>query len=133
MANSFITLNTIRRDTLDWGTMSWVSAPADTGAHQLVVIEVGLDPGKGHDFHRHPGQEESIYVISGEIEQWVGQEKRILRPGEAAFIPSGEVHASFNVSDAPAKLMAILSPCIGPEGYQLEEVYEEAPWNGLRG
>ena len=133
MANKFITLDNIRRDTLDWGTTSWISAPEDTGAAQLVVIEVGLQPGKGHDFHRHPGQEESIYVISGEIEQWVGQEKRILRPGEAAFIPADVVHASFNVSDSPAKLMAILSPCIGSEGYQLEEVHDQAPWNGLRG
>ena len=42
------------------------------------------------------------------------------------------VHASFNVSAAPAKVLAILGPCVGAEGYELEEVHEQAPWSGLR-
>ena len=36
-------------------------------------------PGKCHDFHRHPGQEEVIYVLEGTIEQWLEQEKRDAR------------------------------------------------------
>ncbi len=132
MKKAFLTQTEIRRDELDWGTMSWLSNPSETGASQLVVIEVWIDPGQGHNFHRHPGQEESIYVIEGEIEQWVNQEKRTLYTGEAAFIPEGIVHASFNVSKAPAKLLAILGPAIGSEGYQLEEVHERGPWKDLR-
>ena len=42
------------------------------------------------------------------------------------------VHASFNVSSEPAKLLAILGPCSGSEGYELVDVANEAPWNGLR-
>jgi len=37
-----------------------------------------------------------IYVIEGEIEQWVDGEKRILRLGDSAFIAADVVHASFN-------------------------------------
>ena len=70
--------------------------------------------------------------MEGEIEQWVGQEKRILTNGDSVFIPADGVHASFNVGTRDAKLLAILSPCIGDEGYELVEVFDQAPWNTLR-
>ena len=38
---------------------------------KLVVLEVTLSPTGGHNFHKHPQQEEVIYVIEGEIEQWL--------------------------------------------------------------
>ncbi len=133
MSNSFITEKEREERVLDWGTLFRLSDPEVTNAKQLVVLEVNLSPGNGHDFHKHPRQEEVIYVIEGEIEQWVGTEKRMLGPGECAFIPADVVHASFNVGNAPAKLMAILSPCFGKEGYELVEVYHQGPWNSLRG
>ena len=112
--------------------LGWHSRPATTAAEQLVVIEVKLDPGGGHDFHRHPNQEEVIYVLDGEIEQWVDRRRRTLRAGDSAFIPAAMVHASFNVSGTPARLLAILAPCIGEEGYELDEVYDQSPWSELR-
>jgi hypothetical protein len=42
------------------------------------------------------------------------------------------VHASFNVSDRNAKLLAILGPCIGSEGYELVDVAEQEPWVSLK-
>ena len=132
MSGKFITLTDRESDVLDWGTMGWLSRPATTGAKDLVVIEVTLDPTFGHNFHKHPDQEEVIYVVEGEIEQWLGTEMRILSAGDSAFIPADAVHASFNVSDRPAKVIAILGPSVGEEGYQLIEVHEQAPWNTLR-
>lgn len=132
MSNLFITNTEREEETLDWGTLFRMSGPQKTGAEKLVVIEVNLLPGTGHDFHKHPQQEEVIYVIEGEIEQWVGKEKRILRSGESAFIPADGVHASFNMGTKIAKVLAILSPSIGEEGYELVEVYDQAPWNAMR-
>lgn len=119
-------------EQLSWGTNIWHSSPAVTQARELVVLEVGLEPGGGHNFHKHPNQEEVIYVIDGEVEQWIGQEKKMLTTGDSAFIPADMVHASFNVSDKSAKLLAILAPCKGEAGYELEEVYESEPWASLR-
>ena len=42
------------------------------------------------------------------------------------------VHASFNVSDRNAKILAILGPCIGAEGYELVGVSTLEPWAHLR-
>jgi len=110
----------------------WLSRPQTTGAKDLVAIEVTLSPGYGHDFHKHPDQEEVIYIIEGSVEQWLREKKQVLNPGDSVFIPADVVHASFNVSSSPAKLFVTLGPCSGPEGYQLVDVSGDAPWNSLR-
>ena len=77
----------------------------------------------GHDFHRHPVQEEVIIVTAGEIEQWVGEEVSILRPGDSAFIVASRVHASFNLSPETAHLRVVIAPAVGMgSGYELEDV-----------
>jgi len=132
MAGKFILAAGVEREQLAWGSLGWLSRPATTGAQQLVVIEVTLAPGHGHNFHKHPDQEEVIYVIEGAVEQWLEQEKRLLTPGDSIYIPANVVHASFNVADAPAKLLAILAPCVTAAGYVSVEVGDQAPWDGLR-
>lgn len=132
MTGKFMMSSQTPPEVLDWGKLRWMSNPPVTGAKSLTVIEVTIAPGKGHDFHKHPDQEEVIYVISGKVEQWLDREKRILGPGDSVFIGAGVVHASFNVGDADAQLLAILGPCVGDEGYVLVDVASDAPWNSLR-
>ncbi|MEE8450951.1 MAG: cupin domain-containing protein [Thermoguttaceae bacterium] len=133
MSGKFVPAKDAVRETLDWGSLAWCSRPAGTGAKQLVVIEVTLTPGGGHAFHKHPQQEEVIYVVEGQVEQWMDREKLTLVAGDSVFLPGDVVHASFNTGDTDAKLLAILSPCIGDDnGYELMEVADEEPWKDLR-
>jgi quercetin dioxygenase-like cupin family protein len=132
MAGKFVIASETRPEVLDWGRLAWLSSPPNTGAGQLTVIGVTLAPGKGHDFHKHPDQEEVIYVVGGKVEQWIDRDKRVLGPGDSAFIPAGMVHASFNVGDGNASIVAILGPCVGDTGYEVVDVAGEAPWNKLR-
>ncbi|SDR60651.1 Cupin domain-containing protein [Rhizobiales bacterium GAS113] len=117
---------------LDWGRIGWLSNPASTGAAQLAIVQGSLIPGKGHNFHKHTHQEELIFVVAGRIEQWIDQEKRLLGPGDSAFMPPGVVHASFNVGDDEAKVIAIFGPCVG-DGFEMIDMADEAPWKSLRG
>jgi len=132
MNGKFVLSSEVERVELDWGALGWLSRPATTGAHALTVIEVILTPGHGHNFHKHPDQEEMIVVVEGEVEQWIESEHRALAPGDAAFMGAGVVHASFNVAPAPAKLLAILGPCFGEGGYVSVEMGDEEPYRGLR-
>ena len=132
MAGKFISTAQVEREQLAWGMLGWLSRPATSGAEKLVVIEVSLSPGYGHNFHKHPDQEEVIYVIEGSVEQWLEAKKQILKPGDSVFIPADVVHASFNIAAQPAKLLAILGPCRGPAGYVSVEVGDQPPWNTLR-
>jgi quercetin dioxygenase-like cupin family protein len=132
MPGKFMLRSDVAPEMLDWGQLRWLSNPPSTGAGQLTVIDVTLAPGKGHDFHRHPDQEEVLLIVAGRVEQWVDREKRILGPGDSAFVPKGVVHASFNAGDTDARIAAILGPCVGEIGYELVDVTAEAPWNTLR-
>jgi len=133
MAGQFRIADEVTPETLDWGQLRWMSHPPSTGAEHLTVIDVTLAPGKGHNFHKHPDQEEVIYVVAGTVEQWVDREKRKLGPGDSAFVPADMVHASFNARTDNAKIIAILGPCVGEGGYELVDVAAEAPWKDLRG
>lgn len=132
MDGKFLLASDLEPVKLEWGIQHWYSDPNTTGSEELVVVSVEIFPGFGHNFHKHPNQEETIFVLEGEIEQWLESESKILKQGDSAFIPKDMVHASFNVSEKPVKALAILGPCIGEEGYELVDVSEQAPWDGLR-
>lgn len=102
------------------------------GAKELVVVDARFPVGQGHAFHKHPGQEEVIYVISGRIEQWVGEDCHELEPGDTAFILPGQVHASFNIGNEEARIVAILGPAVGESGTTTVDVYDELPWREIR-
>jgi quercetin dioxygenase-like cupin family protein len=122
----------IRRDELDLVRLGWLSNPASTGATHLTVLEGTFFLGKGHGFHYHADQEELIYVVSGTVEHWIEQEKRILGSGDSVFMPPGVVHATFNIATEDAKVVAILGPFIGDMGVEQVDVSGETPWKGLR-
>jgi quercetin dioxygenase-like cupin family protein len=122
----------VERTPRDWGEVALLCHPPSTGAKQLTVGEAVIIPGQGHSFHKHPDQEEVIYVLTGEVEQWLDRDKRILRPGDSVFIPAGMVHASFNAGERDAIILAIFGPSAGEGGIEAIEVAGEAPWNALR-
>lgn len=132
MRGKFTTSSEVHRDRLDWGELGWLSRPKTTGARGATVVEVVFPPGQGHDFHKHPNQEETIFVIAGEIEQWIEEEHRQLGPGDSAFVEPDTVHASFNATDKPARLLVVLGPSVGEEGYEMVDVSGELPWKTLR-
>jgi quercetin dioxygenase-like cupin family protein len=132
MAGAFKTSAERPRDTSPDGEIAPAAGPAD-GLSGITAIEATFNPGKAHAFHTHPGQEEVIFVLEGRIEQWIEREKHELGVGDAAVIEAGAVHATFNDGDAPARILAILSPCVGESGYGVVDVSGDEPWASLRG
>jgi quercetin dioxygenase-like cupin family protein len=131
--SAFIRQSEIRNEDFAWGVIGWRCTPGGTGAKQLVVLDVSLEPGQAHSFHRHPGQEEMIIVRFGRIEQWVERVTATLGPGDSVFIGADLVHATFNDGEETAHLQVVLGPAIDSEsGYGLVDVSDEAPWSSLR-
>jgi len=132
MMSAFVRKGDVRRDEFDWGVIGWRVVP-QTGSRQLVVMDVTLEPGNGHDFHRHPGQEEVIVVRRGEIVQYIEHESATLGPGDSVYLDADVVHASFNDGTETAHLQVVIGPSLGGEtGYGLEDVAGEEPWASLR-
>jgi len=126
----FVTSADAQVEVLPWGPHEWLSRAGMTDAKQLQVVRVTMPPGKAHAFHRHPCLEEVLYVVSGRAEQWVGREKRVLAAGELAFVPTNEVHGTYNVFDEPVVFLAVLSPAVF-DGPALVDVSKEEPWRSL--
>ena len=130
---TFIPLSEVRREQFDWGVIGWRLIPSK-GAQHLVVMDVEIQPGGGHDFHRHPGQEEMIIVKSGTITQYVEADVTTLTAGDSVFVPEGVVHASFNDGDETVYLQVVISPSLGGEtGYAADDVSAQEPWASMRG
>ena len=131
--STFVKQGDIDQDEFDWGTIGWRCRPANTGSKHLVVMDVTLEPGEGHDFHRHSGQEEMIIVKAGRVTQYLERESAQLGAGDSVYIDDDVVHASFNDGDETAHLQVVIGPSLGDEGYGLVDVSGEEPWASLRG
>jgi mannose-6-phosphate isomerase-like protein (cupin superfamily) len=127
----FVTRSKAQIEMAPWGRHWWLSRPGLTDTRQLTLVRVKMRPGAGHRFHYHPAREEILYIVDGTAEAWVDREKRTLRAGECAFIPSSVVHAIHNTSNAPLTFLAILSPAEA-EGPFLVDCYDDEPWRSLR-
>lgn len=114
-----------------WTLEEWLCRGDIVNNEHLMLVRANMEPGRDHPFHCHPTREEVIYVISGKAEQWVGKEKRILGPGDIAFIPMGEVHGTYNPFDEKLVFLAILSPAKADEP-GIVDVSTEEPWCSLR-
>ena len=132
MPHKFILQADFQPNDMDFGRLGFLSHPLSTGAKQLTILSASVLPGKGHDFHYHPNQEEVIYVLAGTVEVWVEREKKILGPGDGVFVPPGIVHGAFNAGTNEAKVLPILGPSVGEIGIEIVDVSGEAPWNTLR-
>ena len=129
--SAFVKNADVRQESFDWGTIGWRLTP-DRGSQQLVIMDVTLEPGNGHDFHRHPGQEEMIIVKAGRVTQYLERESTQLGVGDSVYIDEDVVHASFNEGDETAHLQVVIGPSLGDEGYGLVDVSGEEPWASLR-
>ena len=130
--SAFVKQADVRQEQFDWGTIGWRCAPANTGSRHLVVMDVTLEPGEGHDFHYHPGQEEMIIVKRGRITQYLESESTSLGVGDSVYIGEDVVHASFNEGDETAHLQVVIGPSLGDGGYGLVDVSGEEPWVSVR-
>ena len=117
-------MNVAREPVWHMGSLfRWLATARDTnGAYSLAEIEVraGGEPPP----HRHTNEDESFYVLDGEIDFMVDGEVTRARAGELVFLPRGRTHA-FRVATARARALL----CITPAGLEdaFLETSERAP------
>jgi quercetin dioxygenase-like cupin family protein len=128
----FIPANAVDVEKLEGKTHYWYLKPGAAESESLVFVRATIAPGGGHPFHRHPEMDEIIHVLNGEMDQWVEKERRILKPGDVAYIPRGVVHGCYNESSADCTFLAVLSPS-KISGPVTVDMFTEEPWASLKG
>jgi quercetin dioxygenase-like cupin family protein len=112
-------------------THFWHCKPGMVADTNLMFVRAQLPPGEAHRFHFHPKMEEILYILSGTAEQWIEKEKRIMKAGDAIYLPLGMVHGTYNIGEDTLDFLAVLSPARS-EGPVTIEVSDQAPWKSLR-
>jgi quercetin dioxygenase-like cupin family protein len=128
----FVMGSEVPTESFDWGSAGMRCAPPGTGCQSFVLMDVRLDPGFFHAFHRHPDQDEMITVLSGRVTQYLEGESTVLGPGDSVYIDKDVVHGSYNDFDEPAQLNVVLAPAVTDGGYVAVDVSAEEPWATVR-
>lgn len=91
------------------GTSTWMRATGEQTGRLLAVFEQLIPPGVGVPWHLHHNEDESLYVIDGEILFIVGDEQKRISagPGTYVFGPRGIPHGFRN--DGPHQCVCCLN------------------------
>ena len=130
MPATFLTAADARPLTLPWCQVEEFITVETTDNEDLILCRATFPAEQAHLFHYHPGREEILYILEGVAEQWVGEEKRLLHPGEMALIPSGVPHMTRNPGPGVLKFLAILNHSRSPEP-MVVDCFKEEPWVSL--
>jgi len=82
---------------------------AETGG-AFGLIEATAPPGASPPLHVHSREEESFWVLEGEVEFLCGEERFRAGPGGFALLPRGIPHSFLVVGDAPARFINVITP-----------------------
>jgi quercetin dioxygenase-like cupin family protein len=127
----FVTAAETVRFQSPWTVEEWLCRSDIVNNEHLMLVRANMDPFRSHPFHKHPTREELIFIIAGQAEQWVGKEHRLLKTGEMAFIPMGEIHGTYNPFPEKLVFLAILSPAKAAEP-GIVDVSMQEPWASVR-
>ncbi len=89
--------------------LTFKAVGADT-ANAFALMEYLLAPGGGAGLHTHTREDESFYVLAGELAVQLGDEATVVTPGEFIRIPKGTPHAFANQGREPVTALVILTP-----------------------
>lgn len=97
--------------TVDWGKSKRLITPEKVGSQYLRVSITEYAPGTEHAIHRHPNQEEVIFILEGKGISRTRDGDKAISSGAFVFIPADMDHATINVSkDKPMKAVIMKSP-----------------------
>ena len=74
------------------------------------VMEFVTPPGKGVALHVHEREDELVYLLEGEIEVTLGNQKMKAVPGVMALLPRGIPHGFTNTGNKPSRLSGTILP-----------------------
>jgi len=126
-----VTFSEAEVEQLPGKTHFWHCKPGMVADTNLMFVRAQLPPGEAHRFHFHPQMEEMLYILSGTAEQWIEEEKRVMKAGDSIYLPAGMVHGTYNKGSETLDFLAVLSPAKQP-GPVTVEVGDQEPWKSLQ-
>jgi mannose-6-phosphate isomerase-like protein (cupin superfamily) len=77
---------------------------------KYAICEALVPPGGGPPPHIHSREEESFYILEGELAIYFGEQRFVARTGTFANVPVGTLHRFCNESDRPVRMLITVTP-----------------------
>lgn len=91
--------------------MRQLVSAADTGG-TFSLFENSSERPTRTPVHVHRDDDETLYVLDGEMQAIVAGETRTVRAGEAVFLPRGVPHQLLNESGLPTRYLLLCTPSV---------------------
>jgi len=102
--------------------VSFLATGADSQGGCFIVEGIA-SPGGGPPPHIHHREDESFFILEGNLTFQAGRETIHSKPGDFVHVPRGTVHSFKNEGTEPCRALVIISPA-GPTGMQ--QFFEES-------
>lgn len=85
-------------------------ATGEQTAGRFALTESTADAGYASPFHVHHNDDEAIYVLSGAIDLYLGEDVHEGREGAWFFMPRAIPHGYVVHEDGPARMLILMAP-----------------------
>ena len=90
------------------GNVEFLARTADTPRFNFGIIDI--PPGRELEAHTHAEEDDSFYILEGEMTFLFGGEEVQAPPGTFVLVPPGIEHAFRNDGDVPVRMFNIHAP-----------------------
>lgn len=111
-------------------TQNLVGGLSPIQATNFAMGHVTLEPNGGQVPWHNQEQEEVYFIVEGEGEMCLGEERRAIKTGQAAYIPSGVFHQLTNTGSTPMRMIYVYGPA-GDVAHWRQELAGTLPVAGV--
>ena len=111
-------------------TQNLVGGVSPVQAKNFSMGNVTLEPKGGQVPWHNLEQEEVYFIVEGEGEMCLGEERKAVRTGQAVFIPSKVFHQLTNTGDKPMRMIYVYGPA-GDVAHWKQELEGTLPKAGI--
>lgn len=94
----------------EWGTIEWLTDQSRITGEMLDIGITSIYPGRSQEKHIHYGDEQWLYVLSGEGISSIDDDTSTIGPGDFLHIPAGAAHETMNSGAVPLVEILISYP-----------------------
>lgn len=92
------------------GDVYRVLASGDQTGGAYSLSEIRVSPNNGPPLHVHSREDESFFVLEGEVTFQIGTEQIVAKPGTFLLGPRGIPHTFKNTGKLPARMLVLVIP-----------------------
>jgi mannose-6-phosphate isomerase-like protein (cupin superfamily) len=98
------------------GALMQFKATSEETGNAFWLAEQTSNQGYASPVHLHTREDETFYVLDGEMLFRCGDEELTAGPGTTVLLPQGVPHGFFNPGEEPVRMLNLMAPG-GGEGY----------------